>query len=82
MIAQNTAVTALFSIITAIPSSIRRNEMVINLEIIKFRDKSKNQSCICEILTGGVRVWNAHRPDRKRYSMPVGGCCGILKNTK
>ena len=28
--------------------------------------------CICEILTGGVRVWNAHRPDMERYSMPVG----------
>jgi len=36
------------------------------------------QGCICEILTEGVRVWNAHRPpDRERYSMPVGG--GVLR---
>ena len=37
------------------------------------------QGCICEILTGGgVRIWNAHRPDRERYSMPVGG--GVLRH--
>jgi len=35
---------------------------------------TSKQGCICEILTGGeVRVWNAHRPDRERYSMPVRG---------
>ena len=74
MIAQNTAVTALFSIITAIPSSIRRNEMVINLEIIKFRDKSKNQSCICEILTGGGSEFGTHTDQTgKGIRCPLGG---------
>ena len=30
----------------------------------------------------GVRVWNAHRPDREMYPMPVrGGRVSTLKNT-
>ena len=39
--------------------------------------RTHHQFYICEILTGErggrFRVWNAHSPDRERYSMPVGG---------